>query len=158
MNYQIVEVSKNEKSKLYKMLQFALYDGSFYIDNNINNNIEFEYKWFEEYFLNPKRKAYFIKNNEKYLGMVMVNENIKFIKEGKCIAEFFILPRYRRNHLGKKVAFDIFNKFKGWWEVQPMENNPIAYSFWKNTIAEYTKNKYSVKNGGVEDIFIFESK
>ena len=48
--------------------------------------------------------------------------------------------------------------FKGDWEVQPMENNPTAYSFWKNIINEYTNGNYSVKNDGIEDVFIFKTK
>lgn len=43
----------------------------------------------------------------------MVNENLKFNKDGKCIAEFLIMPRFRRNHISKKVAYEIFEKFKG---------------------------------------------
>ncbi len=92
--------------------------------------------------------------------MVMVNENLKFNKSGKCIAEFLIMPRFKRNHIGKKVAYEIFEKFKGDWEVQPMENNPVAYSFWKNIniILEYTNGNYITKNDGIEDVFIFNNK
>ena len=90
--------------------------------------------------------------------MVMVNENLKFNKDGKCIAEFLIMPKFRRNHIGKKVAYEIFDKFKGDWEVQPMENNSVAYSFWKNIISEYTNGNYIVKNNGKEDVFIFNNK
>ncbi len=100
-----------------------------YIDNDINENCIFEYSWFDNYFEGADRNAYFIKNNDNYLGMVFVNENLQFNKKGKSIAEFLILPKYRRNHLGKRVAYEIFNKLKGNWEVQPMENNPIAYFF-----------------------------
>lgn len=158
MDYEIVEVKKEEKEKLYRLLQFALYDGSQYIDNNIDENCLFEYGWFENYFCDEDRNAYFIKNNGAYLGMVMVNENLKFNTSGKCISEFFILPKYRRNYLGKRVAYDIFEKFKGDWEVQPMEDNPNAYSFWKNIITEYTNGNYIVKNDGIEDVFIFNNE
>lgn len=158
MDYKIIEAKEEDKEKLYRLLQYALYDGSQYIDNNINNECIYEYKWFDKYFTDKSRNAYFIMNNDKYLGMVFVNENLKFNKTGKCIAEFLILPRYRRNHIGKKVAFDIFNMFKGDWEVQPMENNPIAYNFWKNTINEYTKGNYIIKNDNIEDVFIFNNK
>lgn len=158
MDYKIIEAKEEDKEKLYRLLQYALYDGSQYIDNNINNECIYEYKWFDNYFTDKSRNAYFIMNNDKYLGMVFVNENLKFNKTGKCIAEFLILPRYRRNHIGKKVAFDIFNMFKGDWEVQPMENNPIAYNFWKNTINEYTKGNYIIKNDNIEDVFIFNNK
>ena len=61
-------------------------------------------------------------------------------------------------YLNKKVAYDIFELFKGDWEVQPMENNPIAYSFWKNIINEYTNGNYEVRNDGIEDVFIFNNK
>lgn len=158
MKYEIVEVTLDDKDKLYKLLQFALYDGSQYIDNDINDDLVFEYNWFDNYFIDSDRSAYFIKSGNKYLGMVMVNENFKFNEKGKTIAEFLIMPKYRRHHIGKKVAYDIFEKFKGDWEVQPMENNSIAYSFWKNIINEYTKGKYIIKNDGIEDIFIFNNQ
>lgn len=158
MNYQITEVENKDKDKLFKLLQFALYDGSQYIDNDIDENINFEYNWFENYFTDDDRNAYFIKEGNKYLGMVLVNENLKFLNDGKCIAEFLILPKYRRNHIGKKVAYEIFDKFPCMWEVQPMENNSTAYSFWKNIINEYSNGNYEIKNDGIEDVFIFKSK
>ena len=158
MNYEIIEVGQQEKEKLYKLVQYALYDGSQYIDNDLNDDCLFGYKWFDNYFTDKNRKAYFIKDENIYLGMVLVNENLKFNKEGKSIAEFLIMPKFRRNHIGKKVAYEIFGKFKGNWEVQPMENNHIAYSFWKNIISEYTNDNYIIKNDGIEDVFIFNNK
>lgn len=158
MNYEIVSATVEEKDKLYRLLQYALYDGSQYVDNEISEDCIFEYDWFDNYFNDSDRHAYFIKNNNDYLGMVLVNENHIFNKEGKSVAEFLILPKYRRHHIGKKVAYDIFGMFKGDWEVQPMENNPIAYAFWKNIIAEYTNDNYITKNNGTEDVFIFNNK
>ena len=158
MNFELVNVDKQDKEKLYRLLQYAMYDGSQYIDNDINMDCIFEYKWFDNYFTDSDRNAYFIKKDNSYLGMVMVNENLKFQQNGKSIAEFLIMPKYRRHHIGKKVAYEIFDKFKGNWEVQPMENNPIAYSFWKNVINEYTNGNYKIKNDGTEDIFIFNNE
>ena len=96
MKYEIVDVTLKDKEKLYKLLQFALYDGSQYIDNDINDNLVFEYNWFDNYFTDNDRNAYFIKNNNKYLGMVMVNENLKFNNKGKSGAEILIMPKYRK--------------------------------------------------------------
>lgn len=158
MNFELVNVDKQDKEKLYRLLQYAMYDGSQYIDNDINMDCIFEYKWFDNYFTDSDRNAYFIKKDNSYLGMVMVNENLKFQQNGKSIAEFLIMPKYRRHHIGKKVAYEIFDKFKGNWEVQPMENNPIAYSFWKNVINEYTNGNYTIKKDGTEDIFIFNNE
>ena len=158
MNYEIVAADVKDKDKLYRLLQYALYDSSQYIDNNINEECVFEYRWFDNYFTDSDRNAYFIKNGDSFLGMVMVNEYLKFNNTGKSVAEFLVLPKYRRKHIGKKVAYDIFEMFKGNWGVSPMENNPIAYSFWKNIINEYTNGNYTVKNDGVEDVFSFNNK
>ena len=129
LNYEIINVKQDEKEKLYKLLQYALYDGSQYIDNDINEDFIFEYRWFDNYFTDNDRNAYFIKSGNAYVGMVMVNENLKFNKDGKCIAEFLIMPRFRRNHIGKKVAYEIFEKFKGDWEVHQWKIIPLHIHF-----------------------------
>ena len=50
MNYEMIDVKQQEKEKLYKLLQYALYDGSQYIDNDVNEECIFEYRWFDNYF------------------------------------------------------------------------------------------------------------
>lgn len=158
MELELSRVKLEEKDILYRLLQLALYDGSYYIDNIINNQGIFEYKYFEDYFLDETRDKYFIKYNGKLAGFVLINENNKFNSQGKTIAEFLILPPYRRKHLGKEAAIKAFELYPGNWEVQPMENNPIAYSFWNNVISVYTKGHYVTRNDGIENIFIFNNE
>ncbi len=95
INYEIVKVKKDNKDKLYRLLQYALYDSSQYINNVINEDCIFEYKWFDYYFISSDRDAYFIKDGDKFLGMAMVNEHLEFNTSGKCIAEFLIMPMYK---------------------------------------------------------------
>lgn len=156
MNYTLEKVSSNKKEILYNLLQFALYDGSQYIENELNESGEFKYTWFDNYFTDENREAYFIKNNDIYLGFVMINENLKFNSKGKSIAEFLIMPQYRRNHIGKKVAIEIFEKYKGYWEVEPIKNSEQAYLFWKKTIEEYTENQYEIKKDLDKEVFVFQ--
>ena len=158
MDYEIIKVDEKDKDKLYRLLQYALYDGSQYVDNHLNEDCVFDYNWFDNYFTDKDRDAYFIKKDDEYIGMCMVNEYLKINNQGKSISEFLILPKYRRNHIGKRVAYDIFEMFKGDWEVQPMENNPGAYNFWKNIINEYTNGNYKIEKNSKEDIFIFNNK
>lgn len=155
MNYKIEKAKIEEKEILYNMLQFALYDGSKYIENKINNKGLFEYNWFDNYFIDSDRTAYFIRNNSNDLiGIVMINQNMKVVSVGHSVAEFLILPHYRRNHIGKHVAFEIFSYFKGNWEVEPIENSEEAYCFWENVIKEYTSNNYEYR----DNIFIFKNE
>lgn len=157
MSIKLVSVKDEEKDILYRLLQFALYDGSFYIDNQINEKGIFEYKYFDAYFSDKRRDKYFITYNGKLAGFVMINEHNKFNTTGKTIAEFLIMPEFRRNHIGEQAAILAFEKYPGNWEVQPMENNPIAYSFWKKVITKYTNNTFTIKNNGIEDVFIFNN-
>ena len=152
MEYQLEKVTLEKKEVLYNLLQFALYDGSQYIENELNEKGVFNYAWFDNYFIDTNRESYFIKNGDKYIGFVMINENLKFNNSGKSVAEFLIMPQYRRHHIGKKVAIEIFNMYHGWWEVEPIENSESAYKFWKKTIEEYTSNDYKIID---EKIFVF---
>lgn len=158
MNYILEKVTLDKKEVLHNLLQFALYDGSKYIKNELTEHANFDYKWFDNYFTDNDREAYFIKNDKTYLGFVMINENLKFNNTGKSIAEFLIIPQYRRKHIGKKVAIEIFEKYKGYWEIEPIKNSNEAYSFWEKTIEEYTNGNYNIKNNETEEIFIFNNQ
>ncbi len=162
MEVKLKKAQEQDRSLLWNMLQFTLYDSSFFMDNEINKEGVFEYKWFNNYFTDEDRAAYIIQDEcENVLGMAMVNAYLKLQHSCKaqCVSEFLILPKYRRHHIGKRVAHMLFDMYDGEWEVQPMDNNKGAYTFWEKVIAEYSNNKYT-KNEleGQEDVFVFASK
>lgn len=142
MDIRLEEVSVDKKDILYKLLQYSLFEESATDLNEMNESAEFEYKWFDNYFTDDDRFAYFIKSEEKILGFVMVNTYLENKKEmaGHSIAEFMVIPKYRRNKIGKNVAIEVFNKFKGYWEVKPSMGCRTAYLFWRNVIKEYTES------------------
>lgn len=153
---ELEKVTIENKDKLYHLLEFALYDGSFYVDNTINDDCLFDYNWYDNYFTEETRESYFIKYENKKVGFVMINQNLQVLNKGYSIAEFLILPYYRRKHIGKKAAYKAFELHDN-WEVQPMDNNNIAYNFWRNIIKEYTSNNYEVNSfNDMEDIFVFK--
>ena len=84
----------------------------------------------------------------------MINEYMQKFEDGHSIAEFLVIPKYRRNKIGKKVAFEIFDKFRGNWEVKPSFNSQKAYLFWENTIEDYTNNNYKFEDG----MFMFSNQ
>lgn|SRR5574344_56701 len=155
MEIKIEKVKIEEKEILFILLQFALYDGSNYYENNINNKGFFEYKWFDNYFTDDNRDAFFIKSNDnKLMGFIMINTHLQILNEGHSIAEFLVLPSLRRHHIGKQAAFKVLNLYKGNWEIEPLENSNEAYCFWNKVVKEYTNNKYEYTN----DIFIINNE
>jgi predicted acetyltransferase len=63
-------------------------------------------------------------------------------KETRDIAEFFVMPLYRRKGYGKWMVFRIFDMYKGKWEIRELESAKAAYKFWTSTIKEFTNDNY----------------
>ena len=59
------------------------------------------------------------------------------------IAEFYILPCYRKKGLGKLFAFADFDRFHGPWQVRQISTAVEATSFWRTVIHEYTHGNYA---------------
>ena len=152
------ELTKDDKKLVYNLLQFALYDGSQYIENKIDDEGVFQYKYFENYFKDNDRYAYLIEYQGEVVGFTFINKYLKIFSEGYSIAEFLILPNYRRLHIGSEVCNIIFSKFKGNFEIEPIPNSETAYKFWKKVISNYTNDNYKENNVDGEIIFTFTNK
>lgn len=155
MDFYLCKIKNEEKEILYRLLQYSLFEESATDLNEMNSEALFEYKYFDLYFSDNTREAYFIKQKEtnKLLGFAMINKHMQKFEEGHSIAEYLVIPKYRRNKIGKNVAFEIFDKHPGNWEVKPSYNSEKAYLFWENVIKEYTNNNYRFEEG----IFLFNN-
>ena len=155
IEFFLEQVGAKDKNILFKLLQYSLFEESETDLNEMNEKAEFDYKYFDKYFTDKDRFAYFIKeeNSGKLLGFAMINQHTEIFSHGWSIAEFLIIPKYRRLGIGRKVAFALFNQFKGNWEVSPSFGSKKALAFWKKTISEYCNNYNFTKN-----IFVFSNK
>lgn len=155
MNTFLKPVDISEKEVLFRLLQYSLFEESENDFNEMNQEGIFEYKHFDKYFSEKDRYAYFIleKDSNKILGFAMVNTYLTKFKDGHSIAEFLVIPKYRRNKIGKSSAIQLFEKFKGNWEVKPSLNSEKAYKFWERTITEYTNNNCKFEDG----VFLFNN-
>lgn len=140
MEIHLFKVKEEEKEILFRLLQYSLFEESATDLNEMNSEGIFEYKWFDNYFIDNDREAFLIKEDEtqKLLGFVMINQYVQKFDKGHSISEFMIIPKYRRRGIGKKVAIQCFEKYIGNWEVSPSYGNEKAYLFWKNVIDDYT--------------------
>lgn len=60
----------------------------------------------------------------------------------RSITEFFVLRKYRKQGVGKQVAFEVFNRLPARWEVRVMQANVPAQVFWRKVMIEYTKGEF----------------
>ena len=148
MKIYLDNVDENNKDTLFRLLEYSLFEESLYDGNEMNNNGLFNYDNFDDYFANENRKAFFIKGEgtNKLLGFVMINNH--------SIEEFMVIPKYRRNKIGKQAAFSCFDMYKGTWKVSPSIGSSQAYDFWNNIITEYTNNNYKF----IDESFTFNNQ
>lgn len=78
-----------------------------------------------------------------FIGAKPAGFAIRGEMEGRSdIAEFYILPCYRKKGLGKRMAFALFDAFPGLWQVRQLLSAVNAIEFWRAVIGEYTHNHY----------------
>ena len=79
MDILLERVPAARKETLFRLLQYSLFEESATDQNEMGDNALFDYEWFEFYFTEPEREAYFIteKETKKLLGFVMINTYLK---------------------------------------------------------------------------------
>ena len=140
-------VDEDEKSVLRQLMELYAYDFSEYDQADVNSHGLYGYTYFDYYWTEDSRHPFLIKVNGRYAGFVLINEYCYIVKDpgAKSIAEFFVMRKYRRKGIGKKVAFQVFDKFPGKWEVLQHGENLPSKIFWEGVIREYTGDNFESK-------------
>ncbi|MEC0128710.1 GNAT family N-acetyltransferase [Paenibacillus pabuli] len=144
MNYELIQASKKYEDIIRNLMQFYIYDFSEFVKCDVEDDGLFgAYPYLEDYWKEVNHRfPYIIKQEDKYIGFVLV----RFIESEErnyySIAEFFIMKKYRKEGIGKAVAKQIFDLHKGQWEVYQLESNKQAQVFWNKVINEYTQGEF----------------
>lgn len=137
MEIMLKRVPPEKKQTLFRLLQYSLFEESISDLNEMNEEALFAYPWFDAYFIEEERQAYFVQQygTNKLLGFSMVRRH----EDGRhSIAEFLVIPQYRRQGIGTKAAKACFALHQGLWEVKPAYGSESARQFWQKTIAQVT--------------------
>lgn len=167
MKLEIVPVGIEEKEILRNLLEKYDYEFSQYDNRDVNKLGLYGYH-IDNYWIEKKHWAFFIKVDGKLAGFAMVNDHPEAKEETDySLSEFFVMYKYRRLGVGKSVAFKVFDMFKGRWQLKRHPKNVGSVYFWNNVIDEYTKGNYRLveaypgseyADGKRGDIFFFESR
>jgi len=164
MNIEIIKATLDQKPILANLLELYSYDFTKFCNFNIGDDGFYGYKYLSLYWTDSNRWPYLIYCDNKISGFVLVKKCSPGSDDTTVwdIAEFFIMRKYKRQGLGTAVATQIWQQFKGAWQVRVLLENKIAYQFWLQTIkkfisAEPTQTKQTI-NGNQWTVFSFKSK
>jgi predicted acetyltransferase len=137
-------VSIEQKPVLKKLLELYAYDFTEFTSKDVDCNGLYGYKYLDHYWSEEGRYPFMIYSDENIAGFVLIrryfdNDLRDYIYS---MAEFFIMKKYRKQGIGKFIAFQIFNMFPGLWEVAVLEANKPAHIFWRRVIHDFTQEKF----------------
>ena len=147
MKFELQEVKEQNKEVIYNLMQLYTYELSFFEDETtdfklLDSGLYVMSKYVEMYWTSDKRHPYILKCDNELAGFVLARYN----EYGKNeIAEFFVLNKYRRSGAGKFMANEMFELYKGPWEVRTLLKNERAQNFWRNVIREFSNNNFEEK-------------
>lgn len=100
-NILIRKANIDEKQIIANLFQLYNYEFSEYYLNDVNENGLFpNYKYLDFYYTEKDRNLYIVFVDQKISGFFMMNRYPTFLTEGiNCIAEFFVLKKYRKKDI-----------------------------------------------------------
>ena len=142
MNIALRVPSRSDRDLIRRMMELYLYDFSEFEDSDLDGHGLYGYGDLDYFWFEPTHAAFVVTVDEKLAGFVLVDNDVKIDGRERAITEFFILRKYRRQGIGKQVAFEVFNRLPARWEVAVIERNVPAQAFWRKAIAEYTAGNF----------------
>lgn len=140
-------VHETQKEILYNVLQKYLYEMTRYYEDEMDDNGNYPYKYFDDYFVEPTRKAMFILFNHKLAGFVLLN-NHSYINRATdhVIAEFSVFPIYRKRGIAQKAVELLYSQYPGKWELKFNLCNIPAANFWMKSTEKFKPVVYELED------------
>ena len=146
-----------DRELLWNINQKYLYEMTCFYDDPMDEEGNFHYGYFDEYFTDPERKAYFIFNDDTLIGFAFIcpYSNIGQ-KPDHTMAEFTVFPAFRRKHFALDAAEKILTEHPGKWEIKYNEKNHAAKKLWNKVTAPFDPEEYHLNKE--ETVLVFEVK
>ncbi len=149
MHIDIQPAAVADKLIIRHLFQLYAHDFSVYDDADVDEHGLYDYPRIDHYWTEDIRYPFLVRVDGHIAGFAFVRELEKdeMPMQTYSIAEFFILRKYRRKGVGKAVAFQLFDQFRGQWYVGQYVSNAPSHVFWNTIIDEYTHGDYQqIKN------------
>lgn len=149
-------VKDSEKELLYNIFQKYLYEMTKYYDDEMDDKGNYLYRYFDNYFVEPTRKALFIIRDSKIVGFMMLN-NHSYVnqKPDHVISEFSIFPMYRKKGIAQEAIALAYSQYHGKWELKFSLKNKSAVNFWRKSTESFKPIVYNLEDD--EQVLVFQT-
>ena len=146
-----------EQSIMAELLALYLKEFATFTTIDRDANGQYLYPYLSHYWQDPQRFPFLMVNNHVILGLALVRLETDPLNgyQQMDMAEFFILPAYRRQGLGQLAAKTLFGRFPGPWLVRVLLSNVAAEPFWRACIATCTQGQFEESRAISTRVFSF---
>ncbi|MDQ0232608.1 GNAT family N-acetyltransferase [Metabacillus malikii] len=147
-NVDVIQISIEDKHILKNLYPLYLHDLSQYTVEDIDNNGQYDIDFLDDFWEKEGLIPYLIKAEGSIVGFILVQTGAYAPPTGEdfYVSEFFILRKYRRKGIGKKVIKEFFNLFSGTYLLGQLPNNIPAIQFWKSVFRTFNIEFEEFKN------------
>ena len=97
---------------------------------------------FESYWQNAGRHAFILRAAGELVGFALIRADHDEPDLDYSVGEFFVLRKFRGQGVGEKIARQLFDRFRGQWEVSQLATNQPALAFWRKVISRYSDSNF----------------
>jgi predicted acetyltransferase len=101
----------------------------------------YRYPYLDNYWKEKDRFPYILYYDDNIAGFALVRKD----REHWEIAEFYVLPRYRRFGIATVSTAEIFTRHHGYWEISFNKNNQPGGELWQKVAERFSKGEISNK-------------
>ncbi len=126
---------------LANLLELYVHDLSEIFSIEIGASGRFGYDKLPLYWQEPMRRFPFLIHAGAHVaGFALVTRGSPVTDDPDVldIAEFFVLRRHRRQNVGRRAAFQLWDRLPGQWIVRVSLGNRRALPFWQSILRDYS--------------------
>ncbi len=101
----------------------------------------------ESYWQNDGRYAFMLRAGEELAGFALIRADHEEPDVDYSVGEFFVLRKFRGQGVGEQIARQLFDRFRGQWEVSQLAGNKPALAFWRKVISRYSGSNVEEQEG-----------
>ena len=143
---ELLPITNRNLPVLQNLMQLYLYDFSVYLDDEdgrMDQNGLYDPGFsLKRYVAGTDSWGNLARQDDQFVGFVLLSSRVRNKEIGRSVDEFFVLRKFRRQGVGRTLAFAAFDTFAGYWEIGQIEQNRPAQDFWRTIIKEYTNGHF----------------
>jgi len=156
MPLRLIEATEENRPLMERLLQLYLHDVSEYTNTEPGHNGVYCLCDWHKYWEDSAFKPLLFMLRGKPAGFVLVRHCEAQGTTQHLLSDLFVLRCYRRLGIGEEVARMVFKLYPGRWEIEVVDENDAARTFWRLVMRRYTIRRYKELRSNNKNAVVFE--